>query len=276
MTNQSAPATETPRPVATSRTGSWRPRRCSPRWRSTCSPTSPTGRSRPAELSADRSGREPAADPAARPGRARPGRRPTGDAYAQRARLPALPGARRARRLRRVLPAAGRRARSTRRCCTWTPASPAPARRSTPSASCWPGPDEARTFTAAQHAGSLAAARVLADRMPLGRGRDGCSTSAAAAARSRSRSASGTPALRATVLDFPAVVDVARDYRDEAGLDGRIDLVAGDAVRTAVAGRTGRRADVLPAQRAGRRRTRQRDRRRAGEGPRLPAARAAC
>ena len=34
------------------------------------------------------------------------------------------------------------------------------------------------------------------------------------------------------MLDFPAVLDVAGTYRDDAGLDGRIDLLPGDAVRT--------------------------------------------
>jgi ubiquinone/menaquinone biosynthesis C-methylase UbiE len=38
------------------------------------------------------------------------------------------------------------------------------------------------------------------------------------------------PSLTATVLDLPAVVDVARTYRDEAGLGARIDLLPGDAV----------------------------------------------
>jgi Methylase involved in ubiquinone/menaquinone biosynthesis len=41
------------------------------------------------------------------------------------------------------------------------------------------------------------------------------------------------PGLRATVLDFPTVVDIAREYRDEAGLTDRIALLAGDAVHTA-------------------------------------------
>ncbi len=90
-------------------------------------------------------------------------------------------------------------------------------------------PGEARTFTAAQHAGSLAAARVLADRVPLaGAGRlldvGGGSGAFSIALCERN------PGLHATVLDFPSVVAVARDYCDGAGLDGRIDLVAGDAV----------------------------------------------
>jgi ubiquinone/menaquinone biosynthesis C-methylase UbiE len=40
------------------------------------------------------------------------------------------------------------------------------------------------------------------------------------------------PTLRATILDFPAVVEVARAYRDEAAMQDRIELVGGDAVST--------------------------------------------
>jgi ubiquinone/menaquinone biosynthesis C-methylase UbiE len=92
-------------------------------------------------------------------------------------------------------------------------------------------PDEARTFTAAQHAGSHAAARVLADRTPL----DGARTMLDVGGGSGAFSialCTRNPCLTATVLDFPAVVDVARTYRDQAGLGARIDLLPGDAVHT--------------------------------------------
>lgn len=92
-------------------------------------------------------------------------------------------------------------------------------------------PDEAHRFTTAQHAGSLAAARVLADRIGLtGATRlldvGGGSGAFSIAFCERVQD------LRATVLDLPQVVEVARAYRAEAGMAGRIDLVAGDAVRT--------------------------------------------
>jgi ubiquinone/menaquinone biosynthesis C-methylase UbiE len=92
-------------------------------------------------------------------------------------------------------------------------------------------PDEARTFTAGQHAGSRAAARVLAERIPLGGARTmldvgGGSGAFAIALCTRN------PRLTAAVLDFPPVVDVARTYREEAGLTARIDLLPGDAVNT--------------------------------------------
>lgn len=92
-------------------------------------------------------------------------------------------------------------------------------------------PAQARTFISAQHAGSLAAARVLAERVDLtGAGRlldvGGGSGAFSIALCGRN------PELSATVLDFPAVIDIAREYRDDAGLVDRIGLLAGDAVHT--------------------------------------------
>jgi SAM-dependent methyltransferase len=93
-------------------------------------------------------------------------------------------------------------------------------------------PDEAHRFTVAQHVGSLAAARALADRIGLtGATRlldvGGGSGAFSMAFCERAQD------LRATVLDLPAVIEVTRAYRAEADMAGRIDLVAGDAVRTA-------------------------------------------
>lgn len=93
-------------------------------------------------------------------------------------------------------------------------------------------PEEARTFTDAQHAGSLGAARVLAGRLDadlagatrlLDVGGGSGAFSIAFVERK--------PGLRATVLDLPEVVDVARTHRDAAGLADHIDLLAADAVR---------------------------------------------
>jgi 2-hydroxy-4-(methylsulfanyl)butanoate S-methyltransferase len=92
-------------------------------------------------------------------------------------------------------------------------------------------PEQARTFTAAQHGGSLDAARVLADRLALGGATRlldvGGGSGAFAIALCRRN-----PGLHATVLDHPAVVAIAREYRDEAGLAERIDTLDGDAVRS--------------------------------------------
>jgi SAM-dependent methyltransferase len=91
-------------------------------------------------------------------------------------------------------------------------------------------PEQARTFTDAQHAGSLGAARVLAGR--LGDELSGATRlldvgggSGAFAIALVER----VPGLRAVVLDLPEVVAVARDYRDAAGLTDRIGLLPGDA-----------------------------------------------
>ena len=92
-------------------------------------------------------------------------------------------------------------------------------------------PDEAHTFIAAQHAGSHAAAEVLAKRTPLGRARTLLDVGGGSGAFSIAL-CTRNAGLTATVLDFPAVVDLARAYRDEAGLGGRIALLAGDAVHT--------------------------------------------
>jgi SAM-dependent methyltransferase len=92
-------------------------------------------------------------------------------------------------------------------------------------------PDEAYRFTAAQHAGSLAAARVLADRIEL----TGVSRLLDVGGGSGAFSMAfceRAPDLRATVLDLPPVIEVARSYRAEADMAGRIDLIAGDAART--------------------------------------------
>ncbi len=90
--------------------------------------------------------------------------------------------------------------------------------------------DEACTFTSGQHSGSLEVARLLADRLPLPGARrlldvGGGSGAFAIAFCERN------PELRATLLDFPRVLDVARTYTDAAGLAARITLVGGDATR---------------------------------------------
>ena len=101
-------------------------------------------------------------------------------------------------------------------------------------------PDDARTFTIAQHVGSLAAARVLADRvlpdrLPTGSAGTGAIRLLDVGGGSGAFSIAlcrRFPTLRATVLDFPTVVEVARDYRDEAAMQDRIGLVGGGAVGT--------------------------------------------
>lgn len=88
-------------------------------------------------------------------------------------------------------------------------------------------PVQARTFTAAQHTGSLGAARALAGRLAVtGEMLDVGGGSGAFSIAFCERD----PGLRATVLDLPEVVDIAREYRDGASLGERITLHAADAV----------------------------------------------
>ncbi len=90
-------------------------------------------------------------------------------------------------------------------------------------------PAEARTFTAAQHTGSLGAARALAGRLAL---RGPCELLDVGGGSGAFSIAlcEHDPDLRATVLDLPAVVAVAREYRERADLTDRITLLAADAV----------------------------------------------
>lgn len=92
-------------------------------------------------------------------------------------------------------------------------------------------PAEARTFTAGQHAGSLRAAQALAGRLPIGEAARLLDVGGGSGAFSVALCARN-PALRSTLLDLPAVVEVARGYVEEAGLGARIGFLAGDA-RTA-------------------------------------------
>jgi ubiquinone/menaquinone biosynthesis C-methylase UbiE len=91
-------------------------------------------------------------------------------------------------------------------------------------------PEEATTFTVAQHTGSLAAARVLADRLPLPGARRLLDVGGGSGAFAIAFCAAN-PELHATLIDFPEVLDIARGYRDAEGLHARIDLRSGDATR---------------------------------------------
>lgn len=92
-------------------------------------------------------------------------------------------------------------------------------------------PAEARTFIGAQHAGSLGAAHVLAGRVDLRAASDLFDVGGGSGAFSIAL-CERNPGLRATVLDFPAVIDIADEYRKQADLTDRITLRAGDAVHS--------------------------------------------
>jgi ubiquinone/menaquinone biosynthesis C-methylase UbiE len=90
----------------------------------------------------------------------------------------------------------------------------------------------ARAFTEGQHAGSLGPARRLAGRLPLHGARRLLDVGGGSGAFSIAL-CERNPELRASVLDRPAVLDVARSHCDDAGLGRRIDLVPADAVHDA-------------------------------------------
>jgi 2-hydroxy-4-(methylsulfanyl)butanoate S-methyltransferase len=91
-------------------------------------------------------------------------------------------------------------------------------------------PDEAAKFSHSQHVGSLGPAHLLARKVDLGSpqilldvaGGSGAFTIALCRKY---------PDLRATILDFPSVIEVARHYVAEAGLENRIDYIAADALK---------------------------------------------
>jgi ubiquinone/menaquinone biosynthesis C-methylase UbiE len=93
-------------------------------------------------------------------------------------------------------------------------------------------PEEADAFIRAQHAGSMGPAVMLARNFELaGAGRlldvGGGSGAFSIALCQRN------PELRATVLDFPNVIDVAQRFVSEAELAHRIDYIRADAVNGA-------------------------------------------
>ena len=76
-------------------------------------------------------------------------------------------------------------------------------------------PAQARTFIEAQHAGSRVAAQVLAGHLELAHARTLLDVGGGSGAFSIAL-CERNPQLRATVLDFPAVIDIARTYRQAA------------------------------------------------------------
>jgi len=89
----------------------------------------------------------------------------------------------------------------------------------------------AAAFSAAQHAGSLGPARLLAKRVDLAGARRFLDAGGGSGAYSHAV-IRRNPGLRATILDFPETVDTARRYASDAGLSERIDHVPGNAITT--------------------------------------------
>lgn len=92
-------------------------------------------------------------------------------------------------------------------------------------------PEEARLYSESQHSGSLGPGRSLARLVDLSAARSlldvGGGTGAFSISLCRSY-----PDLRSTVLDFPNVVEVGREFVEEADLGDRIGFMAGNALKS--------------------------------------------
>jgi len=93
-------------------------------------------------------------------------------------------------------------------------------------------PDEARTFITAQHVGSRGPAQALAGRLPIREARRLLDVGGGSGAFSIAL-CERNPELRATVLDLPAVVDLAREHCGAAGVGSRVGFVSADALACA-------------------------------------------
>jgi 2-hydroxy-4-(methylsulfanyl)butanoate S-methyltransferase len=90
-------------------------------------------------------------------------------------------------------------------------------------------PEEADAFTRAQHAGSMGPAVMLARSFDLAGARHLLDVAGGSGAFSIAL-CQRNPELRATVLDFPNVIDVAQRFITEAKLERRIDYIRADAI----------------------------------------------
>ncbi len=86
-------------------------------------------------------------------------------------------------------------------------------------------------FSAAQHAGSLGPAKLMAKRVKLGEAAKFLDVGGGSGAYSLAF-LKQNPNLRATILDFPETVDTAKRYAAEAGMSGRVEHIAGNAITT--------------------------------------------
>ena len=92
-------------------------------------------------------------------------------------------------------------------------------------------PEEARRFSVAQHVGSLGPAHILTRRLGAVPWCNVLDVAGGTGAFSITLCHANSE-LRATILDYPNVCDVAAVYVEEAGLSDRVAMVAGDARAT--------------------------------------------
>lgn len=93
-------------------------------------------------------------------------------------------------------------------------------------------PARAAGFSQAQHAGSLGPATVLARRIDLQGARHLLDIAGGTGAFTI-RLCQANPDLTATIIDFPNVVSLARQYVADAGLSNRVQFVEGNALDVA-------------------------------------------
>jgi SAM-dependent methyltransferase len=86
-------------------------------------------------------------------------------------------------------------------------------------------------FSAAQHAGSLGPARLMAKRVDLSDRKRILDVGGGSGAYSLAFCAAYSQ-LTATILDFPQTIDTARRFAQEAGMAARITHLGGDAIST--------------------------------------------
>ena len=92
-------------------------------------------------------------------------------------------------------------------------------------------PAEAELFSRSQHVGSLGPAHLLARRVDGSRWTSLLDVAGGSGAFSIAM-CERNPQLRATIIDFPNVVQIAQRYASQSGLAERISTVAGEALAT--------------------------------------------
>ena len=93
-------------------------------------------------------------------------------------------------------------------------------------------PEEARLYSESQHAGSLGPARQMARSLDLGGARHLLDVGGGTGAFAITLCAAN-PDLTATIVEFPNVAALGREYVDKAGLSDRVSYVEGNALETA-------------------------------------------
>jgi len=92
-------------------------------------------------------------------------------------------------------------------------------------------PEEARIYSASQHSGSLGPASGLAKNVDLSNARTLLDVGGGTGAFSITL-CEAFPQLKATIVDFPTVADIGKEYVEEAGLSDRITFIPGEALKT--------------------------------------------